>query len=345
MPHSSGGGHSGGGFHGGSGFHGSSGSSHSNSNAFRISSTPFPGSHRYIYYGRHFRPHVIYALRRPTMGGAVSTWAGFFLTLLILLLPMIIILSTSYHHPKKLSIGYDTTIVIDDQSNVLRVGDQERLNYTFKSFLDKTGITPAFVSADRDWASAMFATSTERLAYREYMKRFSDEKHWLIYYCQENETDWSFEGMQGNDTDSILTKKVGDKFTMTFYNQLDAREGVCDSLIKAFDTISPNILKPYFEVESEFIPALAVWGLIGSMICVCSFVSAVKSFNARNAVEMDKDSIMVKCPHCGNPYYTGTVNVCPKCKGPLFGKKAAETKVDDEFKVDDKEFEINKEDY
>ena len=76
----------------------------------------------------------------------------------------------------------------------------------------------------------------EEYAYSAYVNRFQDEKHWLIVYEElgdvsslpedmyrypsSDEPEWQFWGMQGDDTDPILTAEVTEKFNAIFRQKL-----------------------------------------------------------------------------------------------------------------------------
>ena len=105
------------------------------------------------------------------------------------------------------------------------------------SFREKTGITPALTTTS--WVTSMFwPASLEDYAYSDYVTKFKDEKHWLIVYQSKD----NFEGMQGDETDNILTKEVTKKFNYAFHDYLVKDNTLTESLVKAFDDITPKIM-------------------------------------------------------------------------------------------------------
>ena len=309
MPHSSGGGSIGGGFHGGS-----SSSSSSSSSTRRYSSRPFPGAICYVYYDRSYRPHLLYADDKPETKRKLI-WLPYVFIGVLLIFPILLFALASYHHPSKLKTNYDTTIVIEDQNNVLNEEDENTLNIVFASFLDKTGITPAFISVDKE--SITSYSSLEDYAYDSYVNRFKDEKHWLIVYSSNKNTlkdNWAFEGMQGNDTDPILYTRVTDKFNETLYNVLSNEyTSVGESLRLAFDEITPHILDQTFYVEIPILVVSIGWsgGII--FLLIAQIMSDKNHKNMQKAIPLKGEPSLKVCPYCNNHYYAETVENCPKC--------------------------------
>ena len=343
MPHSSGGGHSGGGFHGGGGFH-SSGSHSTSSNrpAIHYSRRPFFGAFHYVYYDRYYRPHSIYT--NAHAGSAVGRvqLASLFILGVFFLIPLIIMIIGGIHTPKPLKTNYDTTIVIRDETNVLSDNEEEALVETFHTFYEKTGITPAFMSVEGVRESRL-----ENYAYVEYIKDFSDEKHWLIMYStypnssEPQKTEWAFEGMQGNDTDIILHSKVLDKFNETVYNGLsDDNISVFTAFNDAFNMITPHIMDTYFEMDNSFLMVGIIWMVIVGISLGFQIYTYIQQSKIKNATKAPEDSVLTNCPYCDSPYYTGTITRCPKCGAVLDddGNATKNTKKS-EPKIEEPEFE------
>lgn len=310
MPHSSGGGSHGGGSHGGSGFHGGSHHSGSGRSYNRFSRRPFVGGRRFVYY-HHCRPYFIYSNVAPGSVSIVQSWFGIVITFFMLLLPFLIALLTGFHTPTRLSTYYNTEIVIEDNADVLTSEQEESLKERYQSFLDKTGITPAFVSTN-DRESSM---TLEHYAYRTYLSKFSDEKHWLIVY--EGGENWAFEGMQGNDTDGILTEKVTKNFINTLYKSLMNHVNIGDALVDVFDKTTPHIMDRTFSIDSEFTKIIIVWSVLALPIFVLSIFGLINSYRMKDAKECPEDAKLKKCPYCDTPYYANTVKKCPKCGANL----------------------------
>ena len=159
--------------------------------------------------------------------------------------------------------------------------------------------------------------SFEDYAYEQYVNTFKDEKHWLIVYFSRTGTlkeNWGFEGMQGNDTDSILYEKVTNLFNETLYKSLkDEETTVSNAFIKAFDTITPDIMTPTFYMDTS---GIIVCSLLGGFIVLFTVVQIINSNHRKNiakAVQVDGTLELKTCAHCGNSYYANSVTKCPKC--------------------------------
>ena len=221
MPHSSGGGSHGGGSHHSSS-HSSShrSSSGGGSSRIRTSRTYFPGARRFVYY-RNGVPNYVYSDTDLSKGPSKLRFL-----MLIFYVPFVLaaflMIFTSFGVPEKLKVDYNSQIVIQDDANVL--GDTTKLGDALEDFFNTTGISPAVITVyNSDWEDNY--TDLEKYAYELYVNRFYDEKHWLIVYSQPKDPDdefnnWYWEGMQGDDTDSIITSSVAYDFTNDLHKRL-----------------------------------------------------------------------------------------------------------------------------
>ena len=113
--------------------------------------------------------------------------------------------------------------------------------------MKKTGVTPSVVTVyNEKWSNR---TNLEEYAYDRYLMEFDDEMHWLIVYSQESYPsssyiDWYWEGMQGDDTDNILTSAVVDRFTSVFQSRLTSNDKDIGAQLSAlFDDITASYKK------------------------------------------------------------------------------------------------------
>lgn len=319
MPHSSGGGSHGGGSHGGS--HHSSSHSHGGSGGStrHTRSTYFPGSTRYVYY-HHHRPVYVYADYDITQKPSKLRYL-----ILLFYVPFIIVIfgmiADCYHHPKKLPQNYDYRIIIEDRANVL--GDETTLKNSLIAFYNKTGISPAVITVNNsDWLGHY--SSLENYAYDLYVNHFTDESHWLIVYSQPNDystsdsfVDWYWEGMQGDDTDSILTDAVTDDFNNKMQKNLTAstRYTVSSAIISAFDDTTPTVMKATINWEM-----IGVGGFMLLFMCIHAFFMIGFNPKAKNYAKAQKCPTYTreeKCEYCDNIYVVGTCTECPHCGAPI----------------------------
>ena len=103
-------------------------------------------------------------------------------------------------------IEYEKTDPVSDTDVKAKI-DEALLQNTFIEFQAETGITPALLTVmPDDWQSHY--NDFSRFAYESYVNLFTDESHWLFCYSGDPSSefdDWQWEGMQGNDTDRVLT--------------------------------------------------------------------------------------------------------------------------------------------
>ena len=328
MPHSSGGGFSGGGGHSG-GFHsGSHSSSSSRVSTVRYSRSYFPGAICYIYYDRHFHPHAWYASKDET-GKRKPSWIALIIMLMVLLIPLAFIFGGGYHKSNKLNKKYENSIKIYDTADVLTDEQEQALTETFKEFRHLTGIAPAFESVTDvlDW-------QLESKAYNSYVSKFNDEMHWLIVYSDiSNGRNWAFEGMQGNDTDPILTTYITDKFNKELYEALSNKDNdVFTAFNDTFKSFNSYVMKPYYHLESGMIIFAVIWTLVMGYVIAGQLFNNHMAKRIENSVTLNEKPELKNCPFCDSPYYAYTIDRCPKCGGEVdFPKKKPTDDIDPEI--------------
>lgn len=317
MPHSSGGGSHGGGSHGGS--HSSShGGSHGGGNSSRISSRAFKGATRYVYYSNN-KANYVYANYDITKKPSIARFA-----LIIFYLPFFItsfvLLIGSFIDPNPIdSSSYNSSIVIEDNIGVL--GDTTELEKSMQEFLDTTGIAPAVITIhNEDWRP--YYSTLENCAYDLYVNHFYDEKHWLIVYSEPispdvNFNDWYWEGMQGDDTDPIITDSVADKFNRAMQDSLLRSNDytVSSAISNAFNTVTPGIMDKGIDFEGVFMGLIFL--SFTTFHCCAMLGISPKRFKYRKATRCSLTPSEFKCKYCGGIYVIGTCTTCPHCGAPL----------------------------
>ena len=307
MPHSSGGfSGGGGGFHGGSGY-----SSGSSTPSTRTSTRPFDNALMYIFYTRSGRARVLYSNAAP---GSIGKGNPFIFVILgvFLLLPIIIALASGFNNPVKLKNTETLAISIEDNANILSIEDESVLTNEFISFKNTTGIPVSILTE--------YSTNVgdlEDYAYNAYIKRFKDESHWLLVFTIDSDNNLksiAMEGMQGNDTDGILTEMVGRRFTKEIKNSIyKENEGLKDAIIDGFNLINPTIMEKRFDIPFEMIIFMVVWEIVVIFSTIITIVGLVNNKHLKNAYKGSPTMKKLLCPNCMNPYYEGTVTRCPKC--------------------------------
>ncbi len=350
MPHSSGGGSHSGGGHSSSGSH-SGGRSYSGGGRSygykrntRISRNYFLGSARYVYY-KNNRPNYFYAncyidnIRQPSIFSKIFTT----LTILPFIILGIIMLKLSIKIPKKLYQDKPYEIIIQDNANVL--GDTANLKETLQNFYKKTGIAPAIITVNNEnWER--YYNSLENYAYDLYVNNFADEEHWLIVYSEPVTpniifNDWYWEGMQGNDTDSILTGKKTYMFNQNMQKYLtsSSKYSVCLAIQKNFENILPTVMEK--EVDIEMLLMAIIFTTIGFIFLIPFWLENnydhIKYKDIKNAVPYDNNKAEVQCEACRGIYIEGTCTSCPYCGAPIGNSKNVVVNMNDYNKDNDKD--------
>lgn len=321
MPHSSGGGSHGGGSH-----HSSSHSSHHSSGGGssgpRISSSYFTGSHRYVYYVNK-RPKYYYSTEKAS--DKVASVRATVLFVLIFNLIWWAITSPfwtqSIHVPKKLTPPTGAMPEIEDSIGILSTQEEDELYEVFEEFQRKTGITVCFLSlTNSDWQEHYF--SLENFAYDYYVTYYPDETYWLLTYSSDLNPefeDWHWEGMQGDDTDNILTSDKANRFTEDVQKYLLQRNTytVAEALEKAFENLSEGIMDTSFNAFAFF--PIFVFNMFPAIISIVMALQNIEANRRKNSVicaslEAPQEDT---CEYCRGIYVHGLHLSCPHCGAPI----------------------------
>ena len=319
MPHSSGGGSHSSGSHSGSGT--------SFSSKYSAKSSSFAGSTRYLYYADS-KPYFVYANYDIRKGRKLPVKSAPIIFCIIFMLMAILHIPTEYHNPTKLewseeelsSIKYET-ILISDTANV--ISDKESLRKSLDAFYNETGIMPAVITVEESiWVNNY--TEIEHFAYDTYVNLFDDEKHWLILYssAEKNESgfeNWKWEGMQGNDTDPILSSNETNLFNKTLQKCLlqNSKYDVGQAISVAFDTLTPVAMKKYLPTD-VITSSFATFIIFGIVLLILIRPNPKLNNQYKSAVvcpETFEDQ--ETCEYCGGIYVVGLHTKCPHCSAPV----------------------------
>ncbi len=316
MPHSSGGGS-----HGG-GFHSSSGSRHSSSSSPRTSRRYFSGANRFVYY-KNSKPVYYYSDSFPPKSKSnIKAWliaSAIFLIIFNLFNGFCV-----YHDPSKISTDYNTHAEVWDRADFFTESEEKELNETLNSFLELTGISPVIVTAYNETWEGKY-TDLEKYAYEFYVSSFKDEKHWLIVYTEpivhdKNFVAWYWEGMQGDDTDSVLTSDVSSEFNKMLQDSLyrSSEYTTAEAFNYSFKTIMKTIMVPGFDSDAFEVLffgnllclAVIAW-IIYKKVKMNRIVGATKCTTAREKPVEDT------CEYCKGIYVHDLHTSCPHCGAPV----------------------------
>ena len=336
MPHSSGGGsHSGGSHSGGShsshSSHRSGGGSSGGGSSRRTSTVPFSGSRRFLYYSDN-KPHFVYAnydVRKPDPWPLISGIVMFVLFIGPMVVLSLVLMGKSIIIPKRINYGSDDNkhpkFVVEDNLGIFE--DKKKLKGAMEDFYDDTGIIPAVITvSNEDWNEDY--ASLERYTYDQYVTRFPEthEVHWLIVYSESTKDngfeDWYWEGMQGDDTDSILTNRQTAAFTESLHKRLSQRSkySVDDAIGITLDEYRVKVMQPWVDTP-RFVAGLFMFLMFGG---IAWFMFGV-AYKPRKVPEQYKNAkpcdltvvYQEPCTFCGGIYIIDMHTTCPHCGAAL----------------------------
>ena len=310
MPHSGGGGSHGGGGHGGS---------HGGGSSTRTSHRYFPGSRRYRRRYRDGREEYFYSNSDPRKRNNLASlimlilFGGFFFGI------MGIGISTSL--PKRLTEEYDwpNTRVIDN-IDVISEEDEEELEEILEDYNDVTGICPIiYTMYDEDYVG--YYADLESFAYQKYVMEYDDEQHYLIVYSIPQDQvedfrsgslrvpDYSWEIMQGNDTDPLFTEAVDDSIVEQVQENFEngARPGpVFKALFKELKKNAEKAFSNKFPI-SAILPFL----FVGAFFMI-PIVALIRTMIKERGVEYDEVPLTDEDVKSKSASPLGTVPMSPE---------------------------------
>ena len=280
MAHRSGGGSHSGGHHSGGGHHSSSHGG-SGGSAPRYSNRPFPRARRFRYYDRRGRERYLYGSEMPKKASLFSLIFPliFFIPFILGGIFSVVSFLITLMPTKPLRPEYEPTDVhIMDGAGV--IDDEDSLEDILQEFEDETGISPYVMTVyDEDW---MYYDELWNYAYEIYINSFTDEQHFLIVYSEpENAAeldfvDWSWEGIQGDETDPILTESKVERFGDDLHdNLLRNNVSVGEAFEKAFKKSLTYMMKR--ENNGDIIATL-LFAVIWNVFIISAVVGVIRSY-------------------------------------------------------------------
>ncbi len=334
MPHSSGGGsHSGGSHHSSHRSYSSrSGGyrSHSSGSTRHISTTSFAGSKKYMYYDRRHRAHYVYS--NVDLTKDKNNFSPFRLILLLVYIPFFMSLIPMYKSavifPHKIDGGnISNEIVIEDQIDVMTDKEEEKLTDQLEKFQKETGITPAIITCSNE--EYKDNTTLENYSYDLYVNRWTDETHWLIVYSSDKDyilpgeyEQWFFEGMQGDETDSVLTNNRTLHFNEELNRALTARSqySVAEAFQNSFQSLTKRVAKTEIQPEQLGVSIAVTAFLLFHSFFMCGINELLSHKKYLKPVEVSENTKESVCEYCGCAY-TEEVRLkygaCTHCGAPL----------------------------
>lgn len=319
MPHSSGGGSRSGGHHSSHG-HSSHGSSRKSVSS-HIHKHYRKGYRSYAYYNRRTRDiEYLYSDidLKSRKGGSKSELIAWLILWSIVLgiFSVIGIMAMPQFKPGRLRTSSDYKIEVIDEVGIESGISEDELRGTLQEFKTITGITPCVLISSR---MSLGNRIVEDYAYSEYVKRYKDEDHWLIVYIEDDE--WEWEGMQGDNTDIILTRSITNKFNKDMQKSLMNTNDAYYSINHAFKSIQGSLMG--FRITLDHM-VLFIFLFIGLIPLIAS-INAIRKQNKegtaykyRDLMDLgkreDKGNLNIcRCSSCNGKYIRAINSECPYC--------------------------------
>ena len=324
MPHSSGGGS-----HGGGGFHssysgGGSGSSASSYGEppIRRSREPFAHCHTYVYY-RNYMPYYLYT-DRPLKGGFCTKKTvriSVIIAVIVLCLGGFVTRSAYNRAPSKLDTESESAVI--DNAGILN--NTSEIETELQKFKEDTGIAVGFETVNNEnWK--VYYDDLESYAYEQYLLTFDgDESCWLIIYSEPlnpdpSFNDWSWEGMQGDDTDNLLNYASTSVFGENFQNSLLKGKSIEDALCESLTLTEEKMMSPRTDEDIQFLGffILSIGFVILVGIALPTYIIIRSRGYADNELnEISEKDLMVTCPYCKRQFFNTGFKKCPFCHEEL----------------------------
>ncbi len=174
------------------------------------------------------------------------------------------------------------------------IDNDEKLMETLTEYYSVTGICPViYTTYDEVWngsdpASTDSYADLETYAFCTYTDNFSDEQHFVIVYSipeadaealkegRITVPDYSWEAVQGDDTDPLITEGFFRAFARRIQKDLESGLGPGETFDNAFvfalrdaeDTLKPFSLGNIINMAKNIVPVLIVAGFIVPMLVI-----------------------------------------------------------------------------
>lgn len=146
---------------------------------------------------------------------------------------------------------------------------------------------------------------------------FYDETGIPVEVMTVNNEDWYWEGMQGNDTDDVLTESVTNSFNDELQKNLTARTRytVSSAISTSFDDLTPTVMKSKVNWTMLF-TSIAILAFVCLHACLMIGINpkARKYAKAKPCSDAAQEKA---CEYCGYTYVVDTCTECPHCGAPI----------------------------
>lgn len=331
MPHSSGGGSSSGGSHSSGGGYHSSGGGHSSSSAPRprVYDSYAPGRHVFVRYVDD-RPvfrygNYSYDSMRSRKGSVARLVFAIILCVVVFVLPGVLLIADAVSAPARLTTGEQACEVVDEV-DAFTDAEEADIQKAARRYYDMTGIPIVIHTISQETFEAADKTDLSTYAYYDYVRRFTDEDHWLLVFedIDRSNQRWAFEAMQGDDTDGWLTEDVTSQFNDDLTSALWRADG--GTYGEAFATAIDELADRGHPTDWESLGA----GIV--LLGIAAITIGTEAHHTAADTKMSKDldgfhevkvapaeaargPRLVTCEWCGGTYVFGETE-CPHCGAP-----------------------------
>ena len=144
----------------------------------------------------------------------------------------------------------------------------------------------------------------------------------MYFQAENNSEDWYWEGMQGDDTDPVISTAIADHFTKNLQKKFEDRRHytVGEAVAAAFDGLEPKVTKLYVDFSLGNIGILAFLLFHGGIFFFAMVIAPVREKKlAKESVEIEplRSYAEVPCRYCGSVYLQGVHTRCPYCDAAL----------------------------
>ena len=320
MPHSGGGGSHGGGGHGGS---------HGGGSSVRTSHHYFHGARRYRRRYRDGREEYFYSNGDPRKNGL----SGLIMFILFGgVFGAIMFVSIMSDMPRRLTEEYNwpETRVIDN-IDVISEEDEAELEDVLEEYNDVTGICPIiYTMNDEDYED--YYVDLESFAYQKYVNDWEDEQHFLIVYTiPEAQTedfrsgtlrvpDYSWEIMQGDDTDPLFTESVDNAIVEQVQENFEAGKRPGPVFTALFKELKKNAEEAF---EQKFpVKALPIFFFVG-LFFLLPIILMIRTIIKERGVEYEEVPLTEEDRKSAGAGYGGSAAVAQMSPQAIEGSKTA----------------------
>lgn len=249
----------------------------------------------------------------------------FYIPFLLCFIPLFL---SSIYIPKHLHYTTDNYAIVKDNIGVFSEADEDRLQASITNFYNQTHIPIEIITVyNSEWLGEY--NSLEEYAYDLYLDEFGfkNENNWLLVYSQPEGTvgdrnvNWFWHGMQGDNTDGILTERLTGIFNENVQSQLkkSSKYSIGDAFVNSIDLLTENTKKVYIEKITFFMSlGSLIFIFIHGYLMIFAGTTSKKEYEEHQQYIKCPSSRYeatneVKCEYCNGIYIKGTVTNCPYC--------------------------------